>query len=69
MQNRMTAPISSACREGDGITSVPACRAQALAAYTITYQMRLRDGNPQIHGGAIHAGDQIRISEWMKTDH
>lgn len=42
---------------------------QALAAYTKTDQIRLREGNPQIHGDAVHAGDQIRISESMKADH
>lgn len=42
---------------------------QALAAYTKTDQVRLREGNPQIHGDAVHAGDQIRISESMKADH
>lgn len=42
---------------------------QALSAYTKTDQIRLREGNPQIHGEAVHAGDQIRISESMKADH
>lgn len=41
---------------------------QALAAHTKTDQIRLREGNPQIHGDTIHAGDQIRISEPMKAD-
>jgi hypothetical protein len=41
---------------------------QALAAYTKADQTRLREGNPQIHGDVVHAGDQILIGDSMKAD-
>ena len=39
-----------------------------VAADTQTNEQRLRDGNPQLHGDRLHAGDQIRISQSMQAD-